>query len=139
MGGVMGAQNCGSRAHSAQREEGMVGGLCFQLSIPGPGLRTRQRGLHGPSRIQRWSPHPNPSPSPRKVCPVAGRSNQNVTQGHVIWVGQPPPSQLGLLQRCQAALLFPGACGPLGFFSSSLRQKGQGSKQPYRPYTPIRE
>lgn len=71
-----------------------------------------------------------PSSNSRKLCSVARRSSQNVTQGHVIWVGQLPLSQLGILQRCQAALLFPGACGPLGF---SLPPPGKGqSEQPHR-------
>lgn len=71
------------------------------------------------------------SPNPGKVCLVARRSNQNVTRRSVIWVGQPPPSLLGMLQRCQAAMLFPGACGPLGL-SFPPWGKGQESEQPHR-------
>lgn len=84
-----------------------------------------------PRRIRRWVPQHTTSPSPGKVCPGARRSYQNVTQGSVIWVGQPPPRQLGMLQRCQAAMLFPGARGPLRLSFPSCR-KGQENKQPHR-------
>lgn len=76
------------------------------------------------------SPQLNSSPGPGKVCPVARRNNQNVTQRSVIWVGQPPPGQPGMLQRYQAAMLFPGARGPLGL-SFPPRGEGQESEQPH--------
>lgn len=66
-----------------------------------------------------------PSPSPEKSVLTARRSNQNVTQGSVIWVGQSPPSQLGSLWRRQAAMLLPRACGPLGV---SLPPRGKDTR-----------
>lgn len=74
-----------------------------------------------------------PLPQLRKRLPCSEKKRPECNTGNVTWVGQPPSCQLGRLQRLQAAVLFPGAYGPLGFSFPPSWGKGHEGEQTHRP------